>query len=226
MPPEARTVQRTYLLLTLLTVLAASMIWGINTLFLLDAGLSNTQAFTANAFFTAGDGAFRGAHRHRRRHPGAPDVLRPRRNHTAGVHVAVPADVADRGAALGMGHRLGGHRAGFHVLLGGDRGMVGRCTGRNRLHRSPGVCVRPRPGVRRIRRADRSISGGFIAQATNLGVPYLVVPPCSGSRWWWPCGGCTISGSPPSAAAVRSRRCGVWSEPASTSGGSNGRSGC
>jgi MFS family permease len=49
-----RQVQRTYLLLTLLSTLAASLIWGINTLFLLDAGLTNTQAFTANAFFTAG----------------------------------------------------------------------------------------------------------------------------------------------------------------------------
>ena len=34
--------------------LAASFIWGINTIFLLDAGLSNLEAFTANAFFTAG----------------------------------------------------------------------------------------------------------------------------------------------------------------------------
>ena len=34
--------------------LAASFIWGINTLFLLDAGLSNLEAFAANAFFTAG----------------------------------------------------------------------------------------------------------------------------------------------------------------------------
>lgn len=34
--------------------LAASLIWGINTIFLLDAGLSNLQAFAANAFFTAG----------------------------------------------------------------------------------------------------------------------------------------------------------------------------
>src|ERR1043165_3020628 len=50
----AKAVQRTYLLLTLLTTLAASFIWGINTLFLLDAGLSNTEAFAANAFFTLG----------------------------------------------------------------------------------------------------------------------------------------------------------------------------
>jgi MFS family permease len=40
--------------LTLLTTLASSFIWGINTIFLLDAGLSNVEAFAANAFFTAG----------------------------------------------------------------------------------------------------------------------------------------------------------------------------
>jgi MFS family permease len=34
--------------------LAASLIWGINTIFLLDAGLSNLEAFAANAFFTGG----------------------------------------------------------------------------------------------------------------------------------------------------------------------------
>src|ERR671920_2447915 len=54
MSPEPRTVQRVYLVLTLCNTLAASFIWGINTLFLLDAGLSATAAFTANALFTAG----------------------------------------------------------------------------------------------------------------------------------------------------------------------------
>jgi MFS family permease len=49
-----RTIQRTYLVLLLGNTLAASLIWGINTIFLLDAGLSNLEAFTANAFFTAG----------------------------------------------------------------------------------------------------------------------------------------------------------------------------
>src|SRR6266446_141920 len=51
-------VLRTYVTLTLLSTLAASFIWGINTLFLLDAGLSITQAFAANAFFTAGQVLF------------------------------------------------------------------------------------------------------------------------------------------------------------------------
>src|SRR5918992_98130 len=54
MTGPANRVQRTYLLLTLLSTLAASFIWGINTLFLLDAGLNNAEAFAANAFFTAG----------------------------------------------------------------------------------------------------------------------------------------------------------------------------
>ncbi len=54
MNPAARRVQRIYLTLLLGNTLAASFIWGINTLFLLDAGLSNFEAFAANAFFTAG----------------------------------------------------------------------------------------------------------------------------------------------------------------------------
>jgi MFS family permease len=54
MNAASRGVQRIYLLLVVLTTLAASFIWGINTLFLLDAGLSNTEAFAVNAFFTAG----------------------------------------------------------------------------------------------------------------------------------------------------------------------------
>jgi MFS family permease len=54
MTDPAMRVQRTYFLLTMLSTLAASFIWGVNTLFLLDAGLSNSGAFAANAFFTAG----------------------------------------------------------------------------------------------------------------------------------------------------------------------------
>ena len=54
MNDASRAIQRIYLILLLLHTLAASLIWGINTLFLLDAGLNNAQAFAANAFFTAG----------------------------------------------------------------------------------------------------------------------------------------------------------------------------
>ena len=52
--PTPRSVQRVYYVLLLGNTLAASFIWGINTIFLLDAGLSNLEAFAANAFFTAG----------------------------------------------------------------------------------------------------------------------------------------------------------------------------
>jgi len=48
----------TYVVLSLLSTFASSFIWGINTLFLLDAGLTVTEAFTANAFFTAGQVIF------------------------------------------------------------------------------------------------------------------------------------------------------------------------
>jgi MFS family permease len=57
-PRAAGRILKTYLALTLLTTFASSFIWGINTLFLLDAGLSITEAFAANAFFTAGQVLF------------------------------------------------------------------------------------------------------------------------------------------------------------------------
>jgi MFS family permease len=48
------SVVRTYLAISGLFTLAASVIWGVNTLFLLDAGLDIFEVFIANAAFTAG----------------------------------------------------------------------------------------------------------------------------------------------------------------------------
>lgn len=48
----SRHVERTYYLIAGVYTLSASLIWGINTLFLLGAGLSLMQAFLANAIFT------------------------------------------------------------------------------------------------------------------------------------------------------------------------------
>jgi MFS family permease len=45
---------RTYLLISGLYTLSASVIWGVNTLFLLDAGLDIFEVFVVNAAFTAG----------------------------------------------------------------------------------------------------------------------------------------------------------------------------
>ncbi len=55
---KPQSIQRIYLYLILGNTLAASFIWGINTIFLLDAGLSNFEAFLANAFFTLGQVIF------------------------------------------------------------------------------------------------------------------------------------------------------------------------
>jgi len=48
------SVVRAYLAISGLFTLAASVIWGVNTLFLLDAGLDIFEVFIANAAFTAG----------------------------------------------------------------------------------------------------------------------------------------------------------------------------
>jgi MFS family permease len=50
---DSRRVIRSYLVISGLFTLSASLIWGINTLFLLDAGLSIFEVFVANAVFTA-----------------------------------------------------------------------------------------------------------------------------------------------------------------------------
>lgn len=56
MTPEG--IVRTYLVTTALYTLATSMIWGINTLFLMDAGLDIFQVMLVNAAFTLGMVAF------------------------------------------------------------------------------------------------------------------------------------------------------------------------
>lgn len=58
MNEAARKIVRTFVTLTLISTFASSFIWGINTLFLLDAGLTITETFVANAFFTAGQVIF------------------------------------------------------------------------------------------------------------------------------------------------------------------------
>jgi MFS family permease len=50
---DSARVIRTYLVINGIFTLSASLIWGINTLFLLDAGLSIFEVFIANAVFTA-----------------------------------------------------------------------------------------------------------------------------------------------------------------------------
>jgi MFS family permease len=53
-PPSQRRVLTGYFTLSGLYTLSAALIWGVNTLFLLDAGLSFFEVFVANAAFSAG----------------------------------------------------------------------------------------------------------------------------------------------------------------------------
>src|SRR5688500_8652116 len=58
MNAASRRVRNVYLVLNLLIWLPTSLIIGINTLFLLDGGLNNVEAFAANAFYTIGLAVF------------------------------------------------------------------------------------------------------------------------------------------------------------------------
>ncbi len=52
--PSPQKIIRNYLIIAGLYTLSASLIWGVNTLFLLDAGLDIAGVFIANAAFSAG----------------------------------------------------------------------------------------------------------------------------------------------------------------------------
>src|SRR4026207_1171310 len=54
MSAESRRIQTRYLVLSQFVWLPTSLIIGVNTLFLLDGGLDNVQAFAGNAIYTLG----------------------------------------------------------------------------------------------------------------------------------------------------------------------------
>jgi MFS family permease len=56
--PTVVGIARTYYTLNALFVLSASLIWGVNTLFLLDAGLDIFWVMVVNATFSAGQIVF------------------------------------------------------------------------------------------------------------------------------------------------------------------------
>src|SRR5262245_47287041 len=56
--PSASRIVRAYFVISGVYTLSASLIWGINTLFLLAAGLSLMQVFLANAVFTGAMAVF------------------------------------------------------------------------------------------------------------------------------------------------------------------------
>ena len=155
--------------------LAASFIWGINTIFLLDAGLSNAEAFAANAFFTAGMVIFE-----------VPtgivaDTVGRRVSYLLGTvtltasTVLYVAPVAGRGAVLGVG---GAPRC---CSGSGSRSSPARSR-RGWSTRSPRPASRATSSrssaagqiVSGVAMLTGSVAGGLIAQATSLGVPFVV----------------------------------------------------
>ncbi|HET9521413.1 MAG TPA: MFS transporter [Candidatus Limnocylindrales bacterium] len=174
MTESARTVQRTYLVLTLLTTFAASFIWGINTLFLLDAGLSNTEAFAANAFFTVGQVIFEVptgvvADTRGRRFSfmlGSATLLAATLLYLVMWQIEAPLiGWAISSILLGLGFTFfsGATEAWLVDALGatGFDGNLESVFGRAQT-------------VGGIAMLIGSVAGGVIAQATDLGVPYIL----------------------------------------------------
>ena len=174
MNERARAVQRTYLLLTLLSTLAASFIWGINTLFLLDAGLTNTEAFTANAFFTAGEVLFEiptgvVADTWGRRTSyllGAGTLLLSTLLYLAmwRMHAPLPAwAIASILLGLGFTFFSGATEAWLvdALAFSGYEGNLDPVFARGQLVTGAAMLV-------------GSVGGGLLAQLTNLGVPYVI----------------------------------------------------
>jgi MFS family permease len=167
-------VQRTYLLLTLFSTLSASFIWGINTLFLLDAGLSNTEAFAANAFFTLGEMLFEIptgviADTWGRRTSyllGAATLLVSTLLYLAMWQVRAPFWAwAAASMAIGLGFTFfsGATEAWLVDALAftGHEGRLDDVLARGQM-------------VTGVAMLSGTIGGGVVAQVTNLGVPYVL----------------------------------------------------
>lgn len=171
---SAQRVQRTYLLLTLLSTLAASLIWGVNTLFLLDAGLTNAEAFGANAFFTMGQVMFE-----------VPtgvlaDVRGRRTSYLLGAATLLFSTLlylvmwkthaplfgwAIASILLGLGFTFfsGATEAWLvdALAFSGFDGKLDAVFAKGQM--TSGVAM-----------LAGSVAGGFVAQTTNLGVPYIL----------------------------------------------------
>ena len=174
MTDQAKQVQRTYLLLTLLSTLAASFIWGINTLFLLDAGLNNAEAFAANAFFTAGMVIFEvptGV---------VADTYGRRTSYLLGAATLLLSTLlylwmwqthaplwgwAIASILLGLG---------FTFFSGATQAWLMDALAFAGVKESFETVLAKGQVVGGAAMLTGSIAGGFIAQVTNLGVPYII----------------------------------------------------
>ncbi|HEX2233378.1 MAG TPA: MFS transporter, partial [Thermoleophilaceae bacterium] len=154
--------------------LAASFIWGINTIFLLDAGLSNLEAFAANAFFTVGMVIFEvptGV---------VADTVGRRASYLLGTVTLAATTVlywllwtaegpfwawavVSIGLGLGFTFFSGAVQAWLVDALQatGYKGDLETVLGRGQVVEGAGMLA-------------GAVAGGVIAQVTNLGVPFLL----------------------------------------------------
>jgi MFS family permease len=170
----SKAVRRTYYVLTAGTTLAASLIWGINTIFLLDAGLTNFEAFGANACFTAGMLIFE-------------------------IPTGVVADLWGRRASFLCGTLTLAVTTALYVLLwqlharfvwwalvsaliglgftffsgATDAWLVDALTASRFGGHLEGVFSRGQV-IAGALTLGGSVAGGYLAQLTNLGVPYII----------------------------------------------------
>jgi MFS family permease len=170
---SSTAIRRTYYVLIAGTSLAASLIWGINTIFLLDAGLTNFEAFAANACFTAGMVLFE-------------------------VPTGVVADRWGRRASFLAGTLTLATTTGLYVLLWQLRSpfvwwaivsaliglgftffsgateawLVDALTASRFWGHLEGVFAHGQVVAGALTLAG-SVAGGYLAQLTNLGVPYV-----------------------------------------------------
>jgi MFS family permease len=162
------------MVLLLGNTLAASLIWGINTIFLLDAGLSNLEAFAANAFFTAGMVVFE-----------VPtgivaDTVGRRASYLLGTLTLTASTllyvllwqveapfwqwaVVSLGLGLGFTFFSGAVEAWLVDALTatGFKGDLESVFGRGQVTTGVGMLT-------------GSVAGGFIAQQTSLGMPFVL----------------------------------------------------
>jgi MFS family permease len=174
MTEGALKIRRTYLTLTLLSTLSASLIWGINTLFLLDAGLTNTEAFAANAFFTAGQVVFEIP-------TGVIADTRGRRiSYLFGALTLLASTLlylfmwqtsapfwgwAAASAAIGLG---------FTFFSGAVEAWLVDALNFHKFDGDLETIFARGQSVAGGAMLAGSVAGGFIAQLTNLGVPYVI----------------------------------------------------
>ncbi len=174
MPTTPGRILRTYVTLTLLSTFASSFIWGVNTLFLLDAGLSVTQAFAANAFFTLGEVIFEvptGV---------VADTAGRRASYLLGAATLFAATIlylamwrtrgpfwgwAASSVLLGLGFTFFSGATEAWLVDGlnatGYQGTLESAFARGQVAQGAGMLT-------------GTIAGGVIAQETNLGVPYVL----------------------------------------------------